>query len=317
MTCHNCEAKATKHGKTSKGLQRFKCKTCKKTFTDTSDKPLDNMYLPIEKAVLCLNMLLEGMSIRATQRITGVEKKTILKLINIAGEKCERLLEDRIKDVPVKDVQADELWAFCKMKQRTKNIKGLADHEVGSCYTFVAMETQSKLVLTYHLGKRDMENTLEFTEKLGEATTGHFQLTTDAFPAYADAVCYSLGTRVNYAQLTKIYENSKEKDKTQKKYSPTKFIKSIQTPIWGNPDMDLISTSLIERCNLSIRMHLRRFTRLTNAFSKKWINLNRMLAIFFAFYNFVRPHQTLNGATPAMAHGIEKTFWTIEDLLSY
>ncbi len=266
---------------------------------------------------MVLNMLLEGMSIRAVQRITKVEKKTILKLLNVAGEKCENLLSDKLKGLSVRNVEADEVWAFIKMKNRTKHAKGIESEELGSCYTFVAIESETKLVLAWHLGHRDSINTLEFTEKLSEATTGNFQLTTDAWVSYANAVCYSLGSRVDYAQLVKIYENSKELNQTTKKYSPTKFVKAIPTAIWGNPDLDAICTSYIERYNLSIRMHLRRFTRLTNAFSKKWLNMKSMLAIFFAFYNFVRPHQTLKGKTPAMAHGIENSMWTIEDLLSY
>ena len=138
---------------------------------------------------------------------------------------------------------------------------------------------------------------------------GRFQLSTDAFPAYADAVCYSLGTRVDYAQLTKIYESGKEERVTAKRYSPTKFIKAIPTAIWGQPDMDKLCTSHIERLNLSLHMALRRLTRLTNAFSKKWYNLKCALALFFAHYNFVRTHQSLR-CTPAMAHGIAKSFWT-------
>lgn len=317
MTCHNCETQAKRFGKDRKGTQRYRCNTCQKTFTEYQEKPLEGMYLPIEKAVTVLNMLLEGMSIRAVQRITGVEKKTILKLLVLAGEKCERLLNDKIKDLPVKDVQADELWAFVQMKARTKKFKNIESEEVGSCYTFVGMETHTKLVLAYHLGHRDSVNTLEFTEKLAEATSGNFQLSTDGWVSYANAVCYSLGNRVDYAQLTKIYESGKEDKITAKRYSPTKFIKAIATPIWGQPDLDRLCTSHVERMNLSIRMSLRRFTRLTNAFSKKWCNLQSMLAVFFAFYNFVRPHQSLNKFTPAMAHGITEKVWTIEDLLNY
>jgi transposase-like protein/IS1 family transposase len=316
MTCHNCETQAKRFGRDRKGKQRYRCNTCQKTFTEYEDKPLDNMYLPLEKAVMVLNMLLEGNSIRSIQRMTGIEKKTILKLLVLAGEKCERLLNDKIKEVAVRDVQADELWGFIGMKQKTKNAKEIESEELGSCYTFVAIESNTKLVLAWHLGQRNSANTVEFTEKLHYATKGNFQLTTDAFPAYADAVCYSLGTRVNYAQLTKIYETNEE-TQTSKRYSPTKFLKAIQTPIWGNPEMATICTSHIERYNLSIRMAVRRLARLTNAFSKKWYNLKCALALYFAYYNFVRSHSTLKGATPAMAHGIAKSFWTIEDLLKY
>ncbi|MDQ6788858.1 MAG: hypothetical protein M3033_18805 [Acidobacteriota bacterium] len=317
MTCHNCETLAKRFGKDRKGKQRYRCNTCSKTFTEYEDKPLEGMYLPMDKAVLVLSMLLEGSSIRSIQRITGIEKKTILKLLVLAGEKSERLLNDKIKGLAVRDVQADEMWGFVAMKNRTKHQNKIEDEGLGTCYTWIAMETHSKLVLAWHLGHRTSTDCVEFTEKLGEATEGRFQLSTDAYPAYADAVCYSLGTRVNYAQLTKIYESGKETRVTAKRYSPTRFIKAVPTPIWGQPDMKRLCTSHIERLNLSLRMALRRLTRLTNAFSKKWYNLKCALALYFAYYNFIRGHLTLNGATPAMAHGIEKSFWTLEDLLKY
>ncbi|HLA94799.1 MAG TPA: IS1 family transposase [Pyrinomonadaceae bacterium] len=320
MVCHNCEANAKKNGKDKKGSQRFRCVPCNRTFTEYQDKPLERMTLPTEKAAMVVSMLLEGMSIRSVQRLTGVEKRTILKLIGVAGAKADRLLNDKIKALTVRDVQADELWGFVGMKMRTKKRKVLTtpvSDELGDCYTFVALETHSKLVLAYHIGTRDATNTIAFTEKLNEATKGHFQLSTDAWSSYMEAVHYSLGSRIDYAQLTKIYDNPKEGKRTSGKYSPSKFIKAIPTPIFGNPDMERLCTSHIERLNLTIRMSLRRLTRLTNAFSKKLANMKYMAALFFAFYNFCRPHRSLDGATPAMAHGIAKTFWSVEDLLRY
>ncbi len=318
MVCHNCEALAKKNGKDKKGSQRFRCVPCNRTFTEYQEKPLEGMYLPLQKATLCVSMLLEGMSIRSVERLTGVEKKTILKLVVLAGEKSERLLNDKLKGLTVQDVQADELWGFCKMKARTKEAQKIENDQVGSFYTFVGMETNTKLVLAWHLGKRDVPSTVEFIQKLSNATTGRFQLSTDAMGAYRDAVIYSqLGERVDYAQLIKIYENPRESKSAPKKYSPSRFIKAIPKMVWGQPDMDKLCTSHIERLNLSIRTNMKRMARLTLSFSKKWENLQAMTALFFAFYNFVRPHKTLNGATPAMAHGIEKTFWTVEDLLRY
>lgn len=136
--------------------------------------------------------------------------------------------------------------------------------------------------------------------------------------AYRDAVIYSeLGERVQYAQLIKIYQNKGDEKQASRKYSPSRFIKAIPQAVWGNPDMDKLCTSHIERLNLSIRTNVKRLARLTIAFSKKWENLRAMLALYFAFYNFCRPHKSLDGATPAMAHGIEKSFWTVEDLLRY
>jgi transposase-like protein/IS1 family transposase len=318
MTCHNCEVEAKKSGKTAKGLQRFKCNQCNKTFSEIQNKPLDNMYLPLPKATMILNMLLEGMSIRSVQRLTGVEKKTILKLLVLAGERCERLMNDKIKGLKVQDVQADELWGFVGMKAKTKDAKNIENKEVGSFYNFVGIESNTKLVLAWHLGHRDAPNTVEFIEKLSNATSGNFQLSTDGLPSYRDAVIYSeLGERVDFAQLIKIYESGKETKITAKRYSPTKFIKAIPQMVWGHPDLNKLCTSHIERLNLSIRTQMKRMARLTLSFSKKWDNLKAAFALFFAFYNFVRPHKSLDGCTPAMAHGITKTFWTIEDLLRY
>jgi transposase-like protein len=144
MTCHNCETQAKRFGKDHKGTQRYRCNTCRKTFTEYQEKPLDNMYLPMDKAVMVLSMLVEGSSIRSIQRITGIEKKTILKLLVLAGEKSERLLNDKIKGLAVRDVQADEMWGFVAMKNRTKHQNNVQDEQLGSCYTWIAMETHSK-----------------------------------------------------------------------------------------------------------------------------------------------------------------------------
>jgi transposase-like protein len=233
MTCHNCQIKAQRHGKDRKGNQRFKCLACSKTFSEQQEKPLDNMRLPIEKALLVLKLLVEGNSIRSTERITGVEKKTIISLLVLAGEKCERLLEEKIKAVPVRDVQADEIWSFVGMKKKTLRRKLKADPSVdttqGDAWCFVALERHTKLVLAWHLGKRTVSHTVDFTEKLYQATSGRFQLTTDGFAGYPDAVAYSLGTRVDFAQLIKIYQASPFGDANERRYSPSQFVKSVPT----------------------------------------------------------------------------------------
>lgn len=317
MVCHNCEHLAKKHGKDRKGNQRYRCNTCQKTFIEAQEKPLDNMYLPMEKATLVLSMLLEGMSIRSVQRITGVEKKTILKLLVLAGEKSEKLFDEKVKGVTVTNLQADEIWAFCGMKQKTANQNGVGNDETkGSTYTFTAIEANTKLIVAWHLGKRTKEDTEIFVEKIYDAIDGtknQFQMSTDGFPAYTDAVSMSLGTRANYGQIIKIYGNPNPDDV---RYSAGEIIEIIKKKICGNPIDELISTSYVERSNLTMRMSMRRFTRLTNAFSKKWYNLKCALALYFAHYNFCRVHSTLR-CTPAMASGLAKTTWTLEDLLSY
>jgi transposase-like protein/IS1 family transposase len=305
MVCHNCEIEAKKSGKTRKGAQRFKCNQCNKTFSEYQDKLLEGMYLPTEKAVLCLNLLLEGMSVRSVQRITGVEKKTILKLLVLAGEKAERLFDERVKNIKVTDLQADEIR------------KGIGEDEtVGSTYTFTAIESNTKLIVAWHLGNRTREDTEIFVEKIYDAiegTTNKFQMSTDGFPAYKDALSMSLGTRVDYGQIIKIYGNP---NPDEVRYSAGDILEIIKKKIIGNPDKDLISTSYVERANLTMRMSMRRFTRLTNAFSKKWYNLKCALALYFAHYNFCRIHSTLR-CTPAMEAGLTKTVWSLEDLLTY
>ena len=300
------------------GFAAFSLRSLQPNFTEYQEKPLEGMYLPLEKASMVLSMLLEGMSLRSVSRLTGVEMHTILKLLVIAGNKAERLMTDKIRGLKVQDVQGDELWGFLKMKSRTKERKGIEDENVGSVWNYVAVETHSKLVLAHHMGDRTLEHTVAFIEKLDRATEGHFQFSTDAMVGYRDAVIYGpLGERVSYGQLIKIYESGREQKVTAKRYSPTKFIKAIKKSVWGNPDLDRLCTSHIERLNLSIRTQVKRLARLTLSFSKKAENLAAMMSLYFAFYNFVRPHSSLSGATPAMAHGIEKTFWTVEDLLRY
>lgn len=312
MTCHNCKIKAGKHGKDRKGNQRYSCKQCKRTFSEVQDRPLDDMRISMDRAEMCLKLLLEGMSIRSVQRITGMHQETILNLITLTGERCERLMRERIKGVAVKDVEADEIWQFVQCKNRHKLHKGITDPKVGDQYTWVGIERNTKLILAWHLGQRDMTACEAFTEKLHEATSGRFQLTTDGYRPYESAVAYSLGTRVDYAMLIKIYDRDRE---GEQKYSPPEVVETITKIMIGDPDPSRICTSIVERSNLSMRTSIRRLTRLTNAFSKKWENLKSMLAIYFAFYNFCRIHSTIR-CTPAMESGITQHVWTIRDLLA-
>ncbi len=203
MTCHVCQTLAKRFGKDRKGNQRYRCPSCGKTFT--AQQRVEGMYLPMDKAALCVQLLVEGNSLRSVERITGVSLHTLLDLLILVGEKCERLLSDKIQGLPVRDVQADEMWGYVGMKEKTKKIYGLTDAALGDAYTFVAIERNTKLVIAWHLGRRGAKDTVEFTEKIYNATEGRFQLTTDGFNAYPDAVAYSLGTRVDFAQLIKVY----------------------------------------------------------------------------------------------------------------
>jgi transposase-like protein/IS1 family transposase len=319
MTCQDCKNEARKRGKDRKGNQRYYCATCFKSFIEETDKPLDNMYLPIETAALCIALLVEGNSLRSTERLTGVNINTLMKLVVTAGEKCERLLENRIKSVPVKDVEYDELWCFVEMKEKTKNQKQWDDCEqerkTGDAYTFVGFERNTKLVLAWHLGRRTFDDTWKFTKKLDRATADStFQITTDGFASYRDTIIHELGHKnIDFAQLIKVYAVP---DSHEHRYSPPVVVDITTSIIYGNPDPKRICTSIVERQNLTIRMQMRRFTRLTNAFSKKWENLKAALGLFFAFYNFCRPHSSLKKATPAMASGLTDHVWSIRELLT-
>jgi transposase-like protein/IS1 family transposase len=320
MVCHNCQIEARKHGKDRKGNQRYYCPSCSKSFIESQDKPLDGVYLPLDKTVQCLNHLLEGCSLRSTERITGVNINTLMKLLVVAGEKCEQLLEDRIKNIKVKDVECDELWCFIQMKQKTvkANITRYEygeENKIGDAYTFVGFERNTKLVLTHHLGRRTFEDTWAFVKKLDKATAdSHFQITTDGFAQYGSTIPIDLAHKqIDFAQLIKVYASP---DSHEHRYSPPVVVDIITSIIHGNPDPKRICTSIVERNNLTIRMQMRRFTRLTNAFSKKWENLKAALALFFAHYNFCRKHSSIGKQTPAMASGLTDHVWTIQELLA-
>ncbi len=307
MTCHNCQSECRKFGKTRKGQQRFQCCQCHKAYSDRPER-LEGTYVPPKEITAILRLLVEGMSVRSIERITGVHRDTILNVLVLVGERCERLMERIINNLPARDVQCDEIWGYVGCKEK-RNVSG--DPLRGDAYCFVAVERNTKLVLTWHLGRRTARDTMAFTEKLEGATAGHFQITTDGFAPYFDAIHTCVGTRVDYAQLIKVYATPAE---GEHRYSPASVVEVIAKPVWGQPDPERICTSHVERCNLSIRMAMRRMTRLTNAFSKKWANLKTAYALWFALYNFCRVHQTLR-VTPAMQAGISNHVWEVAELL--
>jgi IS1 family transposase len=247
-------------------------------------------------------------------RLTGASKATILNLLCLMGQRCEDLLLNRIKDMPVEDVQVDEVWGFVAMKEKTRDRNCPDAVGVGDAYCFTGIERNSKLILAWHVGRREATEAHEFVDKLRYATTGRFQVTTDGFKPYRRAIPNGL-TGVDFAVLVKTYAT-----KDDHRYSPGEVSGTIKEPCCGNPDEAKICTSHVERHNLTIRMQSRRMTRLTNAFSKKWSNHIASFALFFAFYNFCRPHQTLTQnagckTTPAMAAGLEDHPWTLRELV--
>jgi transposase-like protein/IS1 family transposase len=321
MNCPTCQTETRKRGKDRKGNQRFYCAVCFKSFIEPQNKPLDGMYLPIEKAGVCIALLMEGTSLRSVERLTGISLHTLLDLLVIVGEKCEAFLTNRIQNVPVDDVECDELWCFVQMKEKT--LKERLKHEdmeweqiekLGDAYTFVGFERNTKLVLAWHLGRRTAEDTHTFSKKLARATGEDFQITTDGFAPYRDAIVSNLEHKgIDFAQLTKVYAAPKEEER---RYSPPVVVDIITSIIHGTPAPARICTSIVERQNLTIRMQMRRFTRLTNAFSKKWENLKAALALFFAFYNFCRKHGGIEKQTPAMASGLTDHVWSVRELLA-
>jgi transposase-like protein/IS1 family transposase len=311
--CRTCGGPTIGWGKDKDGNPRRKCNACRKTFGIIPERPLGTMRLDMDRAELCLKLLTEGSSIRTTERVAGVHRDTICRLLRKAGEKCEALMNRLVRRVPVQDVQADELWCFVGMKEKTKKRKKVDNPELGDAYTFVGLERGSKLALAFHMGRRTSEDASIFTAKLAAATAGDFQLSTDGFNAYPAAVEEHLGGRVDYGQIVKVF--GPETVDSERRYSPPAIISAEKIVISGAPEEERICTSHVERTNLHIRMQMRRFTRLTNAFSRKRDNLRAALALHFAAYNFTWMHRTIR-CTPAMAAGIARAPWTVRDLLT-
>jgi IS1 family transposase len=271
------------------------------------------MTIPEEKALLALRMLLEGCSIRSVERTTELHRDTILKLLVLAGEKCERIMGKLIVNVPVKDVECDEIWGFVQKEEGHKKPAEANDYTIGDQYCFVAIERNSKLILNFALGRRDKATTDIFIEGLRHATAHQsFQVTTDGFPAYANSIPDTLGDRVTFAQLIKVYKAGSE---GEARYSPAEVASVEVVRVLGQPNPELICTSIVERQNLTIRMQMRRLTRLTNGFSKKWDNLWSAYCLHFAYYNFCWIHRSIR-VTPAMEAGIAAHPWSIRELLS-
>lgn len=314
MDCPSCYGPGKRFGKHRNGLQRYRCKSCRKTYTEEHKPLLGPMTVPTEKAVLALQLLVEGTSIRSTERITGLHRDTIMRLLVLTGERCEKLMGRKIMNVAVEDVQCDEIWGYILKKEKNKTTEeSQTDNTIGDAYTFVAIERNTKLVINFALGRRDQATTDAFIQGLRDATNPqHFQITTDGFQPYRSAIDWTLSDRVSYGQLVKSYA---DKDKKEKRYSPAECTGTKRKKVFGNPKWKNISTSHVERQNLTMRMQIRRLTRLTNAFSKKWENLWAALCLHFAYYNFCRVHKTLR-VTPAMESGLTDHVWTIRELLA-
>jgi len=311
MTCHNCRSECRKYGKHRNGLTRYQCRHCRKTFTEPHTDTLDGMYLPMEKAEMVLRLLLEGNSVSSVERATEVHHTTILKLLLLVGQKCERIMATKVRNVPVRDLECDEVWSFVGKKQ--KRVRPDDNPLLGDSYVFVGIERHSKLVLNVTMGKRDQATTDVFVEGLRHATARTpFQVTTDGFVPYKSAITTMLHDRLTgFAQLIKVYRSSQE---GEARYSPAEVASVEVVPVVGQPDPERICTSIVERSNLSLRMGLRRFTRLTNAFSKSFNHHWAAVVLWYTWYNFGRVHKSLR-CTPAMEAGISDHIWSVRELL--
>jgi IS1 family transposase len=286
-----------------------------------SQKPLDMplfMYydnymannLPIEKQVTIIGSLCEGSSIRSIERMTGVHHDTIMRLGVKVGQGWTALMDDTMRDLSCDRLEMDEIWGFVGKKDR--NVREGDDSHVGSVRTFCAIDADTKLVPAFKVGKRDAATANAFVQDVADRMRNRVQISTDGLHAYVKAIEGAFGESVNYAQIIKTY--GFEEVSNNRRYSAAEFVASEKRVITGSPEEDLISTSYVERLNATTRLHMRRLTRLTLAFSKKWENFEAAVGLHFAYYNFVKRHSTVR-STPAMAAGVTPRQWSVADLV--
>jgi transposase-like protein/IS1 family transposase len=313
MECPLCNGPTRRFGRNRNRSQRYRCDSCRRTFTDEATRPRDGRRLPEDKEIMALRHLLEGNSVRSTERLLEIHRDTILDAMVRVGEDCQRFLEG-LRHLPAEDVQIDELWAFVRCKEKTRQRLGYGE-EVGDVWTFLAIERTNKMILAFHVGKRTPEDALEFVEKLRRATRpARFQLSSDGFTPYPGAVSEVFGPNIDFGQVVKVFGPTAEQG-TAGRYSPGQVISVEKWATIGRPDEERICTSHVERQNKTLRMQIRRFTRLTDGHSKKWANHEAATALFLAYFNYCRIHSTLK-VTPAMAAGLTDHVWSVRELLS-
>ena len=269
--------------------------------------------LPLAKRARILNLLVEGNSLRSASRIADVSINTVYKLVVDAGEACAAYHDEHVRGVAVKRVQCDEIWSFVYAKQKNVATAKRRDLAYGDAWTWVAIDADTKLVLSYLVGDRDAEYAMALMDDLRQRVTMRLQLTTDGHSPYLQAVEEAFGADIDYAMLVKLYGTPPAEPEAARRYSPSECIGTRKREVTGNPDPKHVSTSYVERQNLTMRMAMRRFTRLTNAFSKKIENHAHAVSLHYMHYNFVRIHRSLR-ITPAMAAGVSTQLWTVEDI---
>lgn len=259
--------------------------------------------LSTEKQTAIIGALAEGSSIRSIERLTGVHRDTIMRLGTRVGKGCQSLLDSKMRDLSCRHLQLDELWGFVGKKER--HVLPGDNPQLGDVWTFCAIDSDTKLVPSFKVGKRDSATANAFLSDLAGRLTNRVQLSTDALSTYVEAVDKAFGANVDYAQVVKVFEGQS---------ADAEVVGMKKTSYMGRPDMRLASTCHIERLNGTTRLHMRRLNRLTYAFSKKLENVEAAVGLHFAYYNFVKRHNSIR-ATPAMAAGIERDFWTVKDLV--
>jgi IS1 family transposase len=268
--------------------------------------------LPLAKRTQILAMLCEGSSMRSISRVVDVSINTVTKLLEEAGEACLALHDETVRNVKASRIQCDEIWSFCHAKQKNVATAKAAPEGAGDVWTWTAIDADTKLIVSYHVGNRSGGDAMDLMDDLRARLANRVQLTTDGHKAYLDAVEGAFGSDVDYAMLVKLYGPSFA---GAGRYSPAECIGAKKVAIEGRPDKAHVSTSYVERQNLTMRMSMRRFTRLTNGFSKKLDNHIHALALYFAFYNFCRIHKTLR-MSPAMAAGVTDRLWSLDDIVA-
>jgi IS1 family transposase len=265
--------------------------------------------LNTDKQIAVIGALAEGSSIRSIERITGVHRDTIMRLGVKVGQGCAAVMDSKMRDLSCNRLEMDEIWGFVGKKERQVRE---GDSGVGSVWTFCAIDAETKLVPAFKVGDRSIATATAFVRDVASRMSKRVQISTDGLHAYVGAIESAFGSDVDYAQIVKVY--GQVETSNNRRYSAPEFVSSEKKVIVGNPDERLISTSYIERLNATTRLHMRRLTRLTLAFSKKRENFEAAVALHFAYYNFVKRHSTLR-CTPAMAAGVERDFWSVGDLL--
>ncbi len=270
-----------------------------------------------ERRAAVLSCLVEGNSIRSTVRLTGVAKNTVTKLLVQAGKVAAEYQDAILRNLPCKRVQCDEIWSFVYGKDRNipKAIRESSPFTVGSVWTWTCIDSDNKLMVSWFVGSRDEWSAAQFIGDVADRLANKIQMTTDGLKLYLNATEEAFGGDIDYAMLTKLYGSSDNDHSPETRYSPGRIHGMETAIIAGDPDRDHISTSYVERANLTMRMGMRRFTRLTNGFSKKFENHCHMISLFMFHYNFIRIHQTIR-CTPAMAAGVTDQLWSMADLVA-